>query len=268
MANFTWSDQHFLLTGASGGLGQALAQALVARGARVTLIARPSEALAALAEQLSQPYLALDLSDPSSAAKLLSYAQQSHDSERPVSGIIHNAGRNHCDWFAAQPWQVEQQLLELNLLAPMRITHALLPYLQQRQAASLVFVGSVFGALGYPAQASYCASKAGLARFAESLQREHAGSSLRIMHCAPRAIATKLNSAVMERLNQQLGQAVDDPAWVAERICQQIEKRQLRQVIGWPERLFVKLNALLPAMVDQGLRKPQKLLSQLLQETR
>lgn len=259
-------QHHVLLTGASGGLGQALATELVRRGMRVTLVARPSTALNDLAQQLQQPMLELDLLNADAAQQLRHYAQQSLSTTRPVTGIIHNAGSAYTRLFEHSDWQQQQQLVMLNLLAPMAITHALLPYLKQRPEALIMTVGSVFGAIGYPSQAAYCASKAGLQRFTEALHRECSDSNVRVFHCQPRAIATALNYGAMAQLNQQLGSAVDSPQWVAQQIGQQLQQGKPRRVLGWPERLFVPLNALFPRLVDGALRKPYRLISQLLKE--
>jgi short-subunit dehydrogenase len=163
-------------------------------------------------------------------------------------------------------WLAQQQVIALNLLVPMQITHALLPYFKQQPQAIVMTIGSVFGAIGYPSQAAYCASKAGLQRFSEALRRECYGSSVKVFHCMPRAIDTGLNSGVMSRLNRQLGTAIDQPQWVAEKICQQLQQGQPQRVLGWPERLLVPLNMLLPKLVDSALRKPYQLVSQLLKE--
>lgn len=266
MAQLNFRQHHVLLTGASGGLGQALARALVARGMRVTLVARASVTLAELAQQLQQPMLELDLLNPDATAQLLQYAQQLAATAHPITGIIHAAGMAHTALFESSEWWLQQQLMTLNLLLPMQLTHALLPLLKQQPQALVMTIGSVFGAIGYPSQSSYCASKAGLQRFSEALRRECASHSVQVFHCMPRAIATALNDGVMAQLNQQLGSSVDSPEWVATQICLQLQGGIPQRVLGWPERIFVPLNALLPRLVDIALRKPYRLVSQLLKE--
>lgn len=266
MSKINLSHHHLIVTGASGGLGQSLAAALVNHGARVTLVGRASAQLSSLAQRLAQPYLELDLLAPNAAHQLQHYVQQSSGTEQPVSGIIHNAGIANTVLYEDADWLTQQQVMALNLLVPMQITHALLPYFKQQSQAIVMTIGSVFGAIGYPSQTAYCASKAGLQRFSEALRRECYDSSVKVFHCMPRAIDTGLNSGVMSRLNAQLGNAIDTPQWVAERICQQLQQGQPQRVLGWPERLLVPLNMLLPRLVDNALRKPYQLVSQLLKE--
>ncbi|MBY6064471.1 SDR family oxidoreductase [Pseudidiomarina sediminum] len=258
-----WSQQHVLLTGAQGGLGQELARQLTEKGALVTLVGRREDALREQAVTLGQRDLLCDLTHAEDVAALVDHVQTS----RPqITGWIHAAGCSITDLYTHTPWAKHAEVMQLNTLVPMQLTHALLPLLQRQQQTWLLHVGSVFGALGFPTQASYCASKAALARFCEALQRELEPSVCTIMYAAPRAIKTTMNDGVMHRFNQSSGTHEDSPAHVAGAILRQIEQGQRRQTIGWPERLFVKLNALVPQLVDANLRKPLRQLRQLLQE--
>ena len=127
-------------------------------------------------------------------------------------------------------------------------------------------VGSVFGAIGYPGQSLYCASKFGLRGFTEALRREQTDPLVTLMYCAPRAIKTDLNQGVIARLNQRFNTATDTPEVVAKQIIQQIDKGQASQTLGWPERLFVRINGAFPEWVEKSMKKPRQLLSQLSKE--
>lgn len=258
-----WSQQHVLLTGAQGGLGQELARQLTAKGALVTLVGRREHDLREQAVTLGQRDFLCDLD---SATAVESLANLVRTARPQITGWIHAAGVSVTDLFTQQPWAKHEQLMRLNTLVPMQLTHALLPLLQRQQSAWLLHIGSVFGALGFPAQASYCASKAALARFCEALQREVEPSACTIMYSAPRAIKTAMNEGVMHRFNQCSGTHEDEPAQVASAILQQIEQGRRRETFGWPERLFVKLNAVFPQLIDKNMRKPLRNLRQLLQE--
>ncbi|RUO72142.1 SDR family oxidoreductase [Pseudidiomarina sediminum] len=258
-----WSQQHVLLTGAQGGLGQELARQLTEKGALVTLVGRREEALREQAVTLGQRDFLCDLTQAEELAGLIELVQAS----RPrITGWIHAAGSSVTELYTDTPWTKHAEVMRLNTLVPMQLTHALLPLLQRQHRAWLLHVGSVFGALGFPTQASYCASKAALARFCEALQREVEPSACTIMYAAPRAIKTAMNDGVMHRFNQNSGTHEDNAARVASLLLRQIEQGQRRQTIGWPERLFVKLNALVPQLIDANLRKPLRQLRQLLQE--
>ena len=135
------------------------------------------------------------------------------------------------------------------------LTLRLLPVLKQQGQSYLVNVGSVYGSIGFPSQALYCASKFGLKGFTESLFRELSGSGTNVMYFAPRATETSINAGEASALNDALGTAVDSPEWVAGERVKQIEKQQPRKTLGWPERFFVKMNAVFPSIVDSALVK-------------
>lgn len=260
-----WQRQHLLLSGASGGLGQALATALSERGARLTLIGRQSDKLAALAQRLQQQYLVLDINAPTAALQLMDYIEQQTTA---VTGLINNAALASDQLFIDSDIDAIEQLLQTNLLTPIRLTHALLPWLQQQPQALLLNIGSVFGALGYPGQVSYCASKFGLRGFSQALRRELQDTTIQVFYCAPRAIATAFNSDTVQQVNEQTGSRADAPEQVAKRIVRQLDGGRYEQVFGWPERFYVWLNQLQSAWVDGSMRKPLAIYQRLQQEKR
>ena len=119
----------------------------------------------------------------------------------------------------------------------------------------MINVGSTFGAIGYPGFAAYCASKFALRGFSEALRRELADTNVRVLYFAPRATRTPMNAPSVVAMNDELGVAMDDPEKVAAELLQVIRHEQEERYLGWPERLFVRLNGLLPRVVDQALRK-------------
>ena len=124
------------------------------------------------------------------------------------------------------------------------------------EGAQIINVGSTFGSIGYPGFSAYCASKFGLRGFTESLRRELADSGLQVSYIAPRATETDLNSDNIVAMNDALGTAMDEPSLVADEVMQIISTPVASdKYLGWPEKLFVRINALLPALVDSSLRK-------------
>ena len=124
-----------------------------------------------------------------------------------------------------------------------------------RLSALLLFVGSTFGAIGYPGFAPYSASKFGLRGFAEALRRELADTGIRVLHVAPRATRTAMNADAVVAMNAALGVAMDSPQHVAAQIVQALRDETPECALGWPEKFFAHLNRLLPGVVDRALRK-------------
>lgn len=242
-----------VLTGASGGIGTAIARQLAPKCALLILVGRRQAALEALRRELQPCPVHLvcgDLSDPDTLARIASVA-------RGLGGInllVNNAGISDFHAFASQAPDVIESLLDTNLLAPMLLTRSLIPLLLEAPAAQIVNIGSVFGRIGFPGFAAYCAAKAGLAGFTQALRRELADSTVAVRHFAPRATRTAINSAAVSAMNGALGTAEDTPQQVAAALLRFLEGNAWQRILGAKERFFVLLNALLPALPDGAIR--------------
>ncbi|WP_075180412.1 SDR family oxidoreductase [Pantoea sp. 1.19] len=252
-------QRHILLTGAGGGIGQALSHSLAEQGARLTLHGRNPAALEALRARLPHPerhcIWCADLGDTARLQQEAGWFAQ-----RPALDIvINNAGTSHFAWLSDQnDAQISQQLL-INVQAPILLTRMLLPYLNR--PALIMNVGSSFGSIGYAGFSVYCASKFALRGFSEALRRELAGTGLEVLYFAPRATQTAINSAAVNAMNSELGTRSDTPEYVARQIVIALQRQLTRRWLGWPERFFVTLNALFPGLVDKALSKQRAIIA-------
>lgn len=246
-----------VLTGASGGIGRAMARALAPRSACLVLVARDAARLAALAADLRARHGTLQVvpvaADLATDAGRRAVVAAARDTRADV--LINNAGITDFTLFADQSAASVERILATNALAPMLLTRELLPQLAARRRAHVVNVGSVFGLLGYPGWVSYCASKFALHGFSEALRRELADTKVAVHYLAPRATVTALNSDAMCAMNRELGNAMDDPARVAAELLALLDGGQAERVVGFPEKLFARLNRFLPGVVDRALRR-------------
>ena len=239
-----------LLTGATGGIGRSTAQALIAAGHRVILSGRNEAALQALTTVLGDQaeYIAADITCAEDRARIAGIAR-----DKGINAVINNAGISHfgllddCDAIESQ--------ITTNLLAPILLTQALLPVFKALPEARIINIGSTLGSIGYPGYAAYCASKFGLRGFTEALARELADTAIHVQYIAPRATDTGINSAAVRALNTELGSQTDSPETVAAIIVDALASGAACTYIGWPEKLFVRINALLPNMVASSLKK-------------
>jgi short-subunit dehydrogenase len=245
-----------LLTGATGGIGRVIARHLLEEGARVLLVARDEEALRSLVQTFAFAgdrvhAHAADLTQRNARTLLCDAARRWHGG---VNVLINNAGLNHFSLFEDLiPEQIDQ-CLAINLQAPMHLCHELLPWLKSREAAAIVNVGSVFGSIGYPGNVAYSAAKFALRGFSEALRRELADSRVVVKHLAPRATRTAMNCSAVEAMNARLEVAMDPPERVARELITLLTGRRYSAVVGWPEKFFVKVNAVLPGIVDRAVR--------------
>lgn len=245
-----WASQRVLLTGASGGIGAALAEALAQRGARLLITGRNQAALDALVARFPEHIEAVcaDLTRAEDRHRLVGAAHLAG-----CNMLINAAGSNQAGFFDTATDADIEQLVTINLTATLQLTRALLPQLMASPEASIITLGSTFGQLGYPGQVTYCATKFALRGFSQALRRELADTRVRVMYIAPRATRTAMNSPQTDALNAALGNAVDAPSAVALAIVRAVERQREELQIGRPERFFTRLNTLLPGVVDRAL---------------
>ncbi|MGQ0523218.1 MAG: SDR family NAD(P)-dependent oxidoreductase [Betaproteobacteria bacterium] len=156
----------------------------------------------------------------------------------------------------------------MNVSAPMLLSRAVLPCLLQQRAGHIVNIGSIFGSLAFPHFTAYSATKYALRGFSEALRRELHGTGVRVSYVAPRATATGMNSAAVRAIIRATGAAVDAPQAVARAIAQAMERDRCETFIGTAENIFVKLNALLPRLVDRALIRQKRIAENLLRAHR
>lgn len=176
--------------------------------------------------------------------------------------LINNAGSNHLGLFADQDAQSIERLIACNVLAPMQLTRQMLAHLVGRQRACIVNVGSILGSIATPGQTTYSATKFAIHGFSEGLRRELAADGIKVIYVAPRATDTAMNDEQARDLNERLGISMDPVESVALEIVAAMVRGRSERYIGWPEKLFVRINALFPALVDKALGKQRKILNE------
>ncbi|SDL30668.1 SDR family oxidoreductase [Pseudomonas indica] len=247
------SECRAVLTGASGGIGQALVERLCAGGAKVLLVGRQGDTLRALAQRYpgQVEVVQADLRQSVGRDAVLGAARRFGG----VNCLINAAGVNQFCLLESQDEDAIAALVEVNLTAPLQLTHRLLPLMRHAPRALVVNVGSTFGSIGYAGFTAYCASKFAVRGFSEALRRELADTCVKVLYIAPRATRTAMNGDHVVAMNDELNVSMDAPQAVAARIVEAILREREESYLGWPEKLFVRLNSLLPRVVDQALRK-------------
>jgi short-subunit dehydrogenase len=246
-----------ILTGAAGGIGAETAKVLAAEGAVIALLGRNSAVL----EKLSNSINNTGGSSVVIEADLLESDQRDAAVDQAVSELggvdllINNAGQQSFRPFAEEDPAVLERIIRLNTIAPMLITRRLLPQMIEKNRGHIVNIGSTFGSIAFAWFAAYSASKFGLRGFTEALRRELAETNIRVTYVAPRAVKTKLNSSAVYQMAQEVKMNMDEPDMVAARIVDCIVSGKKELYLGFPESLFVRINALFPRLVDRALFK-------------
>ena len=204
---FDLSGKRALVTGASGGIGGAIARALHAQGATLGLSGTRIEALEGLAAGLGgrSHILPCNLSDPAACAALPGQA------EAALGGLdilINNAGLTR-DNLAIRMKDAEwSEVLEVNLTAGFRLARACLRGMMKRRWGRIVGITSIVGVTGNPGQANYAASKAGMIGMSKALAQEVASRGITVNCVAPGFIETAMTDALSEPQHEKLLGAV------------------------------------------------------------
>lgn len=233
-----------VVTGAAGGMGTAIASALLEQGYRLALVDRDEAALATLAQDLGGDTctLALDITDSARVDRLPELLPASF---RQVDVLVNNAGhdiggRQRFDVGSADDWSA---IIETNLIGLMRVTRALLPGMVARNTGDVVNISSISALRLVPDQAPYSASKAGVHMLTEILRGELAETGIRITEIMPGLTRTGIiktryrgDQAQTDAYFKQFGMALD-PSDVARSVVYALSQPpevQVAQVVILP----------------------------------
>ena len=197
-----------LVTGASGGIGTAIAHALHGQGATLVLSGTRREALDALAERLGgrAHVCPADLADPAAPDALVAEAERA--SGQGLDILVNNAGLTR-DGLALRMKDADwHQVLEVDLAAPFRLCRAVLKGMVRRRAGRIVSIASIVGVTGNPGQSNYAAAKAGMIGMSKSLAAEVGSRGITVNVVAPGFVATAMTDALPEAQRARLHDAI------------------------------------------------------------
>jgi short-subunit dehydrogenase len=243
-----------VFTGATGGIGQAACNLLNRSGACLMLVGRSPARLSALARSLAREeagskdriqWHACDLTSADGVDELAAVARDWRSNV-----LVHGAGLPAFGRLESIDADVMLRVVAANLIAPMMLTRAFLPYLRTLDKAQVLCIGSALGRIGLPGFSVYSATKFGLRGFAEALRRELRDSGVRVQYLGPRSTRTSFNGAAVEAYNDATGTAMDSAELVARAILSAIEDEAAERFLGMPEALAVRINGAMPGLLD------------------
>ncbi len=268
MTPFPIRDSVAVITGAGSGIGAALALALAEQGAKLALVDIDADGLARTQSQLPENAVAsvhqIDVADKSAIADLSNTVKETHGA--PAAVLVNNAGVALGGDFADVSETNFDWLLEINLMAPIRLTRQFLPDMRALPAAQIVNISSIFGVIAPAGQSAYATSKFGLRGFSEALRHELAGSSVGVTVVHPGGVATAIarnarNSAVVSpeeaerKLKEIDAKLTLPPETAAQLIVRAIETRAPRLLIGKDAKLLEFIQRLKPVGYWNTVRK-------------
>ena len=204
---FDLTGRRALVTGASGGIGEAIAAGLHARGAVVAISGTRREKLEALAERLGERVhvLTANLSDRAEVAALLPAADAAMGQ---VDILVNNAGITRDNLFMRMKDEEWDSVLEVNLTAGFHLARAALRGMMRRRHGRIIAITSVVGVTGNAGQGNYAAAKAGMIGMTKALAKEVASRNITVNTVAPGFIATAMTDILDEKQRESILAAV------------------------------------------------------------
>ena len=201
---FDLSGKIAIVTGASGGIGRAIAAGLHGRGATVVLTGTREAVLAEVAASLGGErthVIAADLSQADAADTLIKAVEAKAGA---VDVLVNNAGLTRDQLLLRLKDADWDSVLDVNLTAPMRLSRAVLKGMMKKRFGRIISITSIVGATGNAGQTNYAASKAGLVGFSKSLAQEVASRNITVNCVAPGFIETAMTEALGDEQKQKL----------------------------------------------------------------
>jgi 3-oxoacyl-[acyl-carrier protein] reductase len=244
--------QVVLITGASRGIGRAIALELAAQGVkRLLLVARDSQRLQQMVEILQQQYpqvesvpLAVDMTDGQALDGAIARAWRDYG---PIDLLINNAGVAHQgDFLAINPRKIEEEI-NVNLLGTFRITRLIAKRMVSRSQGTIVNVSSLMGKVAAPTYATYSATKFALVGFTQALRQELAPKGVRVV-----ALLPSLTDTDMVRDTEKFRWVATDSAeMVAKSLVAGLRDRDDEIVVGWQGKVASLMGRFFPQMMQK-----------------
>ena len=251
-------DKVVIITGASSGIGKALAEEFSDRGSKVVIVARSEEKLYQLGEILKKKNLNVltvkaDVSNETDCEKIINETVKHFGT---IDILINNAGISMRALFEELDLNVIKRVMDINFWGTVFCTKYALPYLLKNKG-SVVGVSSIAGYKGLPGRTGYSASKFAIQGFLETLRIENLKKGLHVLIACPGFTASNIRNTALAKDGSMQGESPLDeaklmtPEEVAGRIAKAVVKRKHRIIMTTQGRLIVFLNKFFPKMMDR-----------------
>lgn len=243
-----------LITGASAGIGLAFSERLAAEGLDLVLVARNREKLAEVADRLTAAHgnsVEVLTADLSIRADVDRVGNRLADPAQPIEILVNNAGFGVNEEFIGGDLDAEQQLLDVLVTAPMRLSHAVLPGMVERGSGAVINVSSI---AGWMANGTYSAAKAWVTTFTESLSRDLAGTGVQAVAVCPGLTHTEFHDRAEMRVDHAPEWLWLDAEEVVERALRDAGRGKAISVAGGQYRLISLITQYAPRPLVRRIR--------------
>jgi NAD(P)-dependent dehydrogenase (short-subunit alcohol dehydrogenase family) len=252
-------DKVVIVTGASSGIGEAIAREFAENGSKVVLAARSEGSLARIAAEIKASghdaiFVRTDVSIEADCKNLI---EKTIEKYGKINILVNNAGISMRASFEDVDLRVLHRLMDVNFWGTVYCTKYALPYLLPEKG-SLVGVSSVAGFHGLPGRTGYCASKFAMHGFLETLRIENLRKGLHVMIIAPGFTATEIRKHALNAEGSEQGESPLDegslvsPEYVAKWVLKGIKKKKRNKLLTWDGRLTALFQRIIPDYVDRA----------------
>lgn len=251
-----FTGKNIWITGASSGIGEAVALEISKQKSHLILSARNETALASVAEKCEKNgsttlVVPFDLADEKSvtdaAGKILS-------GKIKIDGLYHFGGISQRSFVTETPVEVDRKIFEVNFFGTVALTKAILPWMIENGGGQIAVTSSIVGKFGFPYRSAYSAAKHALHGFFESLRAENTGNNIRVSVIIPGRIKTNVSLNALNKNGKPHGQmdAGQDKGkstkWTARKIFRGLEKESKEIMVGGADLVMVYIRRFFPAL--------------------
>lgn len=247
-----------LITGASAGIGQAMAKECAARGQNLVLVALQQSGLLETATKLQQVYgvdvkvLELNLTAPHAIQYLYDWC---HEQQLMINVLINNAGIGNYSHFQESTLEAYQQMIQLNVGAVVALTHLFVSKLREHDESYVLNVGSFASLMPLPYKSVYAATKSFVLTFSRSLEMELKPFNIHVSCLCPGPTSTKTMRKRNQHIKKGKGFLTKTPEEVARQAINGLFKKKGLIIPGWKNRFLIRLGRLLPFSVKSYILK-------------
>ncbi|KAA8731885.1 SDR family oxidoreductase [Acinetobacter qingfengensis] len=258
-----YNNQRVWITGASSGIGQALAIQFAEQGAHVILSARRLPQLEQVRQSLKHPErhhcVAMDITDEKQVAQIVA---QVFTTIGTIDVLINNAGLSQRALITDTTMATERKIMEVDYFAQVHLTKQILPYLVQQKSAQIVFISSVAGLLGTQYRASYSAAKAAIHMWANSCRAEYADQGISVSVIFPGFVQTNVSfnalngkGEAQQHQDEAIAQGLAANDFARQAVKALAVKKEYIVIGGHKEKLGVAVSRLSPQFLYKMIRK-------------
>lgn len=258
-----FKGKNILITGASSGIGEAIAQHFSALGANLILAARNKTALERVKNECrSSGKIDIVILDLEKHDELFTKAEEVLKQHQHIDILINNAGISQRAFAKDLPFEYDKKLIDIDLLGTIALTKAFLPSMLARQSGNIVTITSMAGKFGTPLRSSYCAAKHGLHGFFDALRAEVSDDGIEILLVCPGFIKTNVSinafgpgGAKQGTMDEATGNGID-PSVVAQKIEKALKNKEEEiSVAGSKEMFGLYAKRFAPGLLSKMIKK-------------